>query len=203
MDRIIYFADKVVLFAAEASASTPFECVIRLDAEERIGRAKILNFLENQKSILVLSPDPTAAFEAFASEFVPVEAAGGIVVNAQGEWLMIHRNGRWDLPKGHWEKGETIEECAMREVEEETGVGGTKIVAPICNTFHAYNVYGKWELKCTHWFLMSGNGDSMTVPQQEEGISSADWLDEERVSEALKTSYPTILTVFAALGKME
>ena len=201
MTRTVYFADKSVAFTTAAPGGEWY--AVAAESDGGVSRPKILNFLESHNSVAVVSADPEATFRAFASQFAWVEAAGGVVVDGAGRWLLIHRNGRWDLPKGHLEAGESIETCAAREVEEETGVGGTKIVAPICNTFHAYNVYGKWELKCTHWFLMSGNGDSMTVPQQEEGISSADWLDEERVSEALKTSYPTILTVFAALGKME
>ncbi|HIW51980.1 MAG TPA: NUDIX domain-containing protein [Candidatus Alistipes excrementipullorum] len=198
---VVYFLDKSITFLPSGADISGFGTAI--DAAEGISRAKVIKILDSHNRAAVLSDDPEQAFKEFGRDFTYVTAAGGVVRDGKGNTLMIYRRGRWDLPKGHWEKGETIEECAMREVEEETGVGGTKIVAPICNTFHAYNVYGKWELKCTHWFLMSGNGDSMTVPQQEEGISSADWLDEERVSEALKTSYPTILTVFAALGKME
>lgn len=201
MDRTIYFADKVVLFAAEAPASTPFECVIRLDAEERIGRAKILNFLENQKSILVLSPDPTAAFEAFASEFVPVEAAGGIVVNAQGEWLMIHRNGRWDLPKGHWERGETLEECAAREVGEETGVTGARVVRPLCATLHAYQLRGRWELKRTHWYELRIDSVAPTAPQREEGIDRVQWCAPEEVHRHLAETFPTIRRVAECMAR--
>jgi 8-oxo-dGTP pyrophosphatase MutT (NUDIX family) len=51
-----------------------------------------------------------------------IKAGGGIVVNEQNEVLLIYRRGKWDLPKGKLDDGETIEECALREVKEETGL---------------------------------------------------------------------------------
>lgn len=99
-------------------------------------RDKILNFLESHNSVAVVAADPDAAFAAFAAEFTPSKRPGGVVVNGCGEWLMIHRNGRWDLPKGHLECGERIEECAAREVCEETGVAA-EVVRPLCETLHA------------------------------------------------------------------
>ena len=54
-------------------------------------------------------------------------AAGGLVTNAQGEILWIFRRGFWDLPKGKLDDGETIQSCAIREVEEETGIQNIKL----------------------------------------------------------------------------
>ena len=51
-----------------------------------------------------------------------VRAAGGIVTAPDGTMLLIQRNGRWDLPKGKVEPGETLLQAALREVEEETGI---------------------------------------------------------------------------------
>ena len=127
MNRTVYFADKVVLFTAETPEGAWY--AVAADAEGGISRDKILNFLESHNSVAVVAADPDAVFAAFAAQFTPVEAAGGVVVNGCGEWLMIHRNGRWDLPKGHLECGERIEECAAREVCEETGVVAKKAIA--------------------------------------------------------------------------
>ena len=112
MNRTVYFADRAVAFTAEAPGGAWY--AVAAEACGGISRAKILNFLESHNSVAVVSDDPDRAFAAFAAEFTPVEAAGGVVVNDCGEWLMIHRNGRWDLPKGHLECGERIEACAAR-----------------------------------------------------------------------------------------
>ncbi len=52
-----------------------------------------------------------------------VEAAGGLVVR-DGEVLLVHRPryDDWTLPKGKLDRGESFEEAALREVEEETGL---------------------------------------------------------------------------------
>lgn len=192
----IYFLDKSVTFIDNATDASSFDKVI--DAASGVSRAKVIKFIENYNHIAIISDNVEQTFSAFAEEFKYVVAAGGVVLDSVGKTLMISRRGRWDLPKGHWEEGETIEECALREVAEETGVVASQILKPICNTLHTYSVYGVWELKCTHWFLMRGESN-VTTPQQEEGIVAAEWLAPEQVCEALKESYPTIRSVFASL----
>ena len=106
MCRTIYFADKILLFSSRPVGEPYHE--IPLEAGTTLPQAKILNFLETFNFVAVVTPDPDRCFAAFAAAFRLVEAAGGAVVNDRGERLMIYRNGRWDLPKGHWERGETI-----------------------------------------------------------------------------------------------
>ena len=112
MCRTIYFADKILLFSSRPVGEPYHE--IPLEAGTTLPQAKILNFLETFNFAAVVTPDPDRCFAAFSAAFRLVEAAGGAVVNDRGERLMIYRNGRWDLPKGHWERGETIEACALR-----------------------------------------------------------------------------------------
>ena len=114
---------------------------------------------------------------------------------------MIFRNGRWDLPKGHWEPGETIEECAVREVGEETGVRGVRIVRPLCETFHAYPMRGRWELKRTRWFEMRFDGSCALSPQREEGIERVVWCPPSELDGRLRATFPTIRRVMACLGR--
>ena len=121
---------------------------------------------------------------------------GGLVENERGETLMIYCYRHWDLPKGHIDPGEKADETAVREVAEETGVAGAKIVRFLCNTMHAYGVYGVWELKQTSWYLCSAES-CPTKPQQEEDIATAKWCSAEEVEENLRHSYPTIQNVFA------
>tara|TARA_B100001758_G_scaffold126834_1_gene109091 strand:- start:348 stop:773 length:426 start_codon:yes stop_codon:yes gene_type:complete len=52
-----------------------------------------------------------------------VLAAGGCIYNDLGKVLLVHRPkyDDWSFPKGKLDKGESLEECALREVFEETG----------------------------------------------------------------------------------
>ena len=129
MDYTVYFADKAVVFTAKTPGEDWYAVTPAPDGG--ISRAKVTKILESYNKAAVVTPDPGAAFGAFAAEFALIEAAGGVVVNDCGQWLMIRRNGRWDLPKGHLECGERIEECAAREIEEETGVRAERGATPV------------------------------------------------------------------------
>lgn len=198
MNRTVYFADKAVVFTADDPARECF--AVAADAAGGVSRDKVLKILETHNSVAVLAADPERAFAAFAAEFTQVEAAGGIVVNDRGEWLMMRRNGRWDLPKGHVECGEENPVCAAREIEEETGVSA-RVVRPLCDTWHAYwfPKTARWELKRTHWYLLRVAACDRLAPQIEEGISEVAWCSPERVAENLREAFPTIRCVAAAM----
>ena len=66
-------------------------------------------------------------FDEFIKNRKFIHAAGGLVQNTNGDFLFMERNNTLDLPKGKLEKGESDEEGALREVEEETGVLSSKI----------------------------------------------------------------------------
>lgn len=162
-----------------------------------ISRAKIMKFLDTYKRVAVCSSDVWQLFLGFASQFVWVEAAGGVVENNRQAVVMIRRNERWDLPKGHREQGEEFSACAAREAEEETGVRVDEVGTLLATTLHAYNLYGKWELKLTVWYAMRGEAEELH-PQREEGIICAEWIEQEQIREKIKTSFPTIQKVFDA-----
>ena len=193
----IWFAMRELRFSAKGD---PNAFVVPFEGEESVSRAKILTFLDNYKTVVVLSQDPLAAFEAFASQMVWVEAAGGVVESERAEVVMIRRNERWDLPKGHREAGETFAQCAAREAEEETGVKVAEVEQLLATTLHAYNLYGKWELKLTAWYAMRATACEL-VPQREEGILCAEWVPLTEVKEKIKNTFPTIRTVFDAFFK--
>lgn len=184
----IYFTDNSLTFAPEDYTPKAGETLL---TESEVTSANLDNLFDFCNSIVVLSADWNAAFRRFASRFVAVEAAGGIVENELGEMLLIYRRERWDLPKGHIDAGEDALSAAIREIAEETGVVGLNFVAQIGNTLHAYNVYGKWELKLTHWFAFSCHSSS-TTPQTDEDIVLAVWADKEKTVECMTNSYPTI-----------
>lgn len=139
----------------------------------------------------------------FVSNYQKRIAAGGIVVNKKGEFLMIFRNNKWDLPKGHLDEGETIEECAIREVEEECGITKLKVIKPITITYHTYEYEGCQVLKENHWYLMSYSGEENLVPQFEEGITGVEWQSKLQVHESLKNTYGSILDVFENVSFFE
>lgn len=199
MDRTVFFGDKSVLFTRAAPGGERF--VAEHAANDPVSRTKVCKILETHNSVAVVADDPDEAFEAFAAGFTRVEAAGGVVVDGCGQCLMIRRNGRWDLPKGHIECGECVEACAVREVEEETGVASC-VVRPLCRTLHAYwfPKTGRWELKRTHWFELHAEGCEGLKPQAEEGIESVVWCMPDEFREHLRDAFPTIRCVADALG---
>ncbi|MEM6684713.1 MAG: NUDIX domain-containing protein [Bacteroidota bacterium] len=125
-----------------------------------------------------------------------VEAAGGLVQNDQNETLFIFRNGKWDLPKGKTEKGENIEETAIREVEEETGVTGLTITEFLMQTYHIFKRNGEYRLKLTHWYKMQTLYNGELSPQLEEDILQVVWKNETETKTALENSYENIKLLF-------
>ena len=119
-----------------------------------------------------------------------------MVRNTAGEVLFIFRNGKWDLPKGKTEKGENIEQTAVREVEEETGVTGLEITEFLLHTYHVFKRNGEYRLKLTHWYAMETEYNGVFAPQEDEGIMEVAWKDETATKEALLNSYENIKLLF-------
>lgn len=149
--------------------------------------------------IYLPSRDPQALYEEFCSTFKEVNAAGGLVSNRRGDFLLIRRGDKWDLPKGHQESGEDISVTAIREVEEETGVSGLELKDLICVTDHCYFRGGMWHLKHTWWYDMRYTVPEELVPQTEEDITKAAWVARSSLPPYLKNTYPSILEVFRRL----
>lgn len=190
----IYFDNKVINFTQISAANLPDGYLIR--SGEPIDVTKVLQKVEISKTITILSDNVDQIFGQFCSFFRVAQAAGGLVRDSAGRVLMIYRNGRWDLPKGHREGAESMEHCALREVEEECGVSTLQIGELICMTRHIYCLDGEWVLKECYWYAMSCANCGKLKPQTEEGIERVEWFDEAQVSEALKNTYKTIAEVF-------
>jgi 8-oxo-dGTP pyrophosphatase MutT (NUDIX family) len=124
-----------------------------------------------------------------------IVAAGGIVENEEKKVLFQFRRGKWDLPKGKLDEGETIEECAVREVEEETGLRNIKLGELVGVTHHFYNENGKDIEKETHWFAMHVRGEQQLVPQLEEDITELRWVAENELEEYLTNTFKNIVEI--------
>ncbi len=133
-------------------------------------------------------------WEDFTHMFKVVEAAGGVVRNSKDEVLFIRRLGKWDLPKGKIEKDEAVEQAALREVAEETGLEEMILEEFLNNTFHIYRERnGEKVLKTTFWFNMLYLGNEVPKPQTEEGISEVSWKNKDQItSEVLPMTFKNI-----------
>ncbi len=140
---------------------------------------KIIADFQTDKSISAINiygPDIKHIWKIFRIYFTEVGAAGGLVMHKSGRYLFIEKKGKLDLPKGHIEKGEEPEACALREVSEECGITGHSIVKPICPSYHTYSWEGISYLKKTSWFLMEYDGEMIIKPEVSEGITKVQWL---------------------------
>ncbi|MEP6514199.1 MAG: NUDIX domain-containing protein [Parafilimonas sp.] len=130
-------------------------------------------------------------------------AAGGIVTNEKGELLMIFRRSKWDLPKGKLDEGESVKDCAIREVKEETGLKQLIVENLAGITYHEYfDKYFQTDvLKETYWFAMKAKGEQKLIPQTDEDIKEIKWVSEKDIDELLQNSYPNIIAIIHEFQK--
>tara|TARA_B100001093_G_C26793393_1_gene1000008 strand:+ start:80 stop:760 length:681 start_codon:yes stop_codon:yes gene_type:complete len=168
--------------------------------------ADLLKNMTNKKfkkiySITVTLKDYKNVLRELKKMFKVIKAGGGVVKNDDGKILFIYRLKKWDLPKGKKEKGESIRECAKREVEEETKVE-VECFQKITSTWHTYTKKKKFILKKTSWFVMKSLDDSKMKPQKKEKIEKVEWMKEGVIKEILLNSYRTLNHVMDKYSKM-
>ncbi|WP_435262152.1 NUDIX hydrolase [Tenacibaculum sp. nBUS_03] len=151
--------------------------------------------------VYLFSTNLDSDWERFREKFNPIIAGGGLVLNEEKETLFIYRGDKWDLPKGRIEKGEKIEETAIREVEEECGIENLVIKKFLINTYHLFVQNGEKRLKETYWYLMYSNFTGNLKPQLEEGITDVCFKNEKEIEEALKNTYANIKLVYKEYQK--
>ncbi len=204
----IYFNDKQILLSHECMRSW-----FQDNPEEELlltypGKTKfLLNYLDklendaSLKRMIIFSSDIKQLEADFLSIVRIVPAAGGAVVNKNGEVLFIFRRGFWDLPKGKMEANESKKETAIREVEEETGLSGIKILEKLPSTYHVFKgVNGRRNLKLSYWYLMTPTESKVKV-QKEEDIEDFRWVNPRNRAEieALLPIYPNIVDIVSEL----
>lgn len=173
--------------------SVIYFCSKKSEVEKIITAVEIGSIKTN---LILVADDLDWLQETFFSFFKIIIAGGGLVKNKEGEYLMIFRKGKWDLPKGKIEKGEDVKSGAIREVEEETGVEDISLDYKLGKTYHTYQLKDKWVLKESHWYAMRSSFEGELVPQEIEGIKKAEWVSRKQIKQLLKNSYPSIKEVF-------
>ena len=195
----IYFEKRCIIICSPDEQALSDPNAIEFHIGSRIDIPTLVGMFEASESlgrIYIPTKDMDWMYRRIAAEFREVNAAGGLVSNRRGDYLLIRRNGLWDLPKGHQESGEDISVTALREVQEETGVEALELGSLICVTDHCYLRDGRWHLKHTWWYNMLYNAPVDLTPQREEDISKAAWVAKSSLPAFLKNTYPSILEVF-------
>ena len=153
----------------------------------------------NERDLYLSGDSVENVTKLFQKNFRVINAAGGLVWNTSEQLLCIYRLNKWDLPKGKVEKGEAVEDAAIREVEEETGITGVQITGFKTMTYHIYqspfhpNI---WILKPTHWFNMKYMHHEILVPQVKENIVKAEWIDRPDLGIIKKNTYASLKALF-------
>ena len=154
----------------------------------------------HSKLFYVLCNDARAFLKKVTKSMTLIRAAGGLVINENGEYLFIYRNNKWDIPKGKIEEQEGIKEAAVREVEEECGIKVSALGKRICKTYHTYIYKGEVVLKKTYWFDMRCQGKPRLKPQKEEGITEVRWFKRGHIEPILHNTFPSIRDVLMKEG---
>ena len=190
----VFVNDEPIFIGESKKISTKLDCL-------KFNKANIIDqvlglFEGNKSGLFLISSSLPNDWSEFKNLFKNQIAAGGKVVNSNGEVLFIYRNNKWDLPKGKVEKGESLEECAIREVEEECGISGLKLEKHLETTYHIFRQNGDLVLKISHWFLMFVDFNGILIPQKEEGIEEVCFKDSEEQLNALENTYANIKLLF-------
>ena len=185
MYRIHFESRNITVCSSISDAEEDARALCSVSEKKRV--LKIYSMFEKSPlmpSLYIPTSDRERVCSELCSKYRVVEAAGGMVRDSSGRILMIFRGGKWDLPKGKLEPGESRQECALREVAEETGIHQLTIGNLICVTHHTYTRGGERLLKHTWWYDMKYEGilSPSPVPQTEEDISMAEWVAVQDIS---------------------
>ncbi|MBS3807318.1 MAG: NUDIX domain-containing protein [Bacteroidales bacterium] len=200
----VFFDGRTVFFTDEFEKYYQSHNGLFVRYLNEIQLAYVMELFRNVREIhnvFIIHPDLEQTFKAFRSFFREMEAAGGLVFDDRGRVLVIHRRGKWDLPKGKLEQGEDPETTAVREVEEECGITSPRPRQLLHVTFHSYNLEGVMILKKTYWYHMDHPGDEKLVPQTHEDITEVRWMAPGDLGQVVDNTYGSIIEVLEA-GKL-
>ncbi|MDB5197154.1 MAG: hypothetical protein JWP88_1525 [Flaviaesturariibacter sp.] len=153
--------------------------------------------VEAGEEYVIFTNDEQQVLNIIKQQFTIIQAGGGFVYTPENQVLLIFRRGKWDLPKGKLDDGETIETCAIREVQEETGVAIKELGKSILTTYHHYQERGESILKESHWYFMQADKQVLS-PQTEEDIEKCEWVNLNSLSSYFDNTHPSIRDVIIA-----
>jgi 8-oxo-dGTP pyrophosphatase MutT (NUDIX family) len=193
----VFFNDSTIQIDTEFKKSSKNNIATLVDTDSYNFVNQMVSEIESTdevRNFLILNQDLNQIWNRFRNYFKQIQAAGGLVQNADGSFLFIRRLNVWDLPKGKTEKKESSQNAAIREVEEECGLTDLKIIRQLDSTFHIYRspylpVKKNLVLKETKWFLMHYSGDEIPVPQLEEDIVEARWFALYELDDVMANTY--------------
>lgn len=187
----VFYNEKLILLSEKPVVSVKS---LKFNTESQFEEALAFLRTNSAKTINIYYHHLEKLWEIFKNHFDYLEAAGGMVRNTDNEILFIHRLGKWDLPKGKVEAGETTELAAVREVSEECGINNLIIKRLIIKTHHIY-FQRNLKLKTTFWYEMDYSGNEKLIPQTEEGIGIAAWKKKSEFPEIFENTYGNIKLV--------
>jgi 8-oxo-dGTP pyrophosphatase MutT (NUDIX family) len=199
----VFFNDRNVFLTDDFASAFEEKYGLFYKYRNREDLMEIVAFFRNLKKIdtlYIFHEDMEELRTVFRSCFRFIEAAGGFVRNKKGQLLVIYRRGKWDLPKGKLEAGETFEQAALRETEEECGIQDLEIGDRMISTYHTYLIDEKPVLKKTQWFQILYSGNKKPVPQLKEDITETRWIELSDIDEIMKNTYGSVRDVLNYAG---
>ncbi|MFV0233254.1 NUDIX domain-containing protein [Empedobacter falsenii] len=184
----VFFNESLLTFSNQSNPEAKnilFQNEAQFDESVHLLSSKASNLVN------IFSDDIETVWTKFLKYYKHIQAAGGIVRNPKDDYLFIFRLGKWDLPKGKMEEGESREESAIREIEEECSLTNLELKRFLMPTFHIYFLR-EYIIKETFWFEVFYDGVELPLPQTEEGIESVEWRKESEIPQLLENSYPNI-----------
>ena len=173
------------------------------DQDELADLLKLFAIMTKIKKLYIFHKEAEQAWSGLKKCFTIIEAAGGLIFSDQDEILVIKRRGKWDFPKGKLEHGESHEQAALREVQEETGLNELSITRPLQSTYHIYDKEGDIILKNTAWFWMTVPTREQPSPETGEDITEAIWLDRKDLPLILGNTYLSIVDLLQSQKLLE
>ncbi len=194
----IYLDNRFIILSSQPDHRQNYCLLHKYNNQEALSE-QISAFLSDESInfLNIYSADIESLWQSFKEIFHFLEASGGIVKDNKGNLLLIKRYKRWDAPKGHFEPCETPELCARREIKEECGIVCGNTIAELSPTYHVYKFREEYYLKKTYWFLFDYSGNGKTIPQQEEGITQADWIKRDSIDDIIKDMWHSIRDVLS------